>query len=678
MPTDFAKLEKSQPLFTMGTTGDIKAKGWIAFNKDEIFMAVIVTDDQHMNHQWGGQIWNGDAIQFGIDANGDGTNGRNKNIPFVGSHDAGYMIALTDSGVKCYVAFQGIPERVGKRSKLDVQISRNEKKKLTIYHVRMPWEEFDWKAWASENIGICVMINDSDPDESGQQRLKWGEEIGASLYPGKFNLLALSDPVNDFMTVLPNKSSCWNKNDNVQFEVAGRNTEPVKVTCTLNSNIKHFDLPASGKKVSRYKIILSDLGELENSENVTIAIGKNEEREEEYTFTITPEYRQFEHFNALIREALFNTSNELYRRHLVSLQALVNTDWELAGTELFLDENYISAFFQFLNKVINELEKHNLTETQLLNSKDYFLFAFKSSVDWTLQPYRLILPKNYTAGKKYPLIVDLHGSGSPYVMDFISMLPQDERGAELVTDNPLASFILLPWGRGNQGYRGYANTDVYDCIADVKRTFNIDADRIYLTGFSMGGAGTWTLAVQTPDIWAAAAECSGRAYPPLDPKEDASFNIQDLPFMIWHGDQDPVVPVNNAYAIQKGLIRAGNSPETIIVEGQGHKMYREDKLRVYEWLLTHEKVITTSFHYTMFNEYFKGRNGFDCKVSYPMTFYPTLDVRIEAQKIVITTEGVKSMSLDLHKLGLDVDQTYKVVWNGIEEYYGLPAEIEIK
>jgi hypothetical protein len=36
------------------------------------------------------------------------------------------------------------------------------------------------------------------------------------------------------------------------------------------------------------------------------------------------------------------------------------------------------------------------------------------------------------------------------------------------------------------------------------------------------------------------------------------------------------------------------------------------------------------------------------------------------------------MSLDLHKLGLDVDQTYKVVWNGMEEYYGLPAEIEIK
>ena len=65
--------------------------------------------------------------------------------------------------------------------------------------------------------------------------------------------------------------------------------------------------------------------------------------------------------------------------------------------------------------------------------------------------------------------------------------------------------VAAPLARGSMDYRGIAERDVYDTLADVERRFPIDTDRVYLTGISMGGAAALRLALTRPDLWAAIA-----------------------------------------------------------------------------------------------------------------------------------------------------------------------------
>ena len=54
-------------------------------------------------------------------------------------------------------------------------------------------------------------------------------------------------------------------------------------------------------------------------------------------------------------------------------------------------------------------------------------------------------------------------------------------------------YHIAPWGRGNLSYRDIGEQDVYEAINDIEKNFNIDQNRKYLYGFSMGGGGTWSI-----------------------------------------------------------------------------------------------------------------------------------------------------------------------------------------
>ncbi len=99
--------------------------------------------------------------------------------------------------------------------------------------------------------------------------------------------------------------------------------------------------------------------------------------------------------------------------------------------------------------------------------------------------------------------------------------------------------VAAPLARGTMGYQGIAEKDVYDVLADVQKRFPIDADRIYLTGISMGGGGALRLALTRPDVWAAVAVVCPAEVP--DAREFAS-NASNLPVRVFQGALDPVVP----------------------------------------------------------------------------------------------------------------------------------------
>lgn len=162
--------------------------------------------------------------------------------------------------------------------------------------------------------------------------------------------------------------------------------------------------------------------------------------------------------------------------------------------------------------------------------------TFASAVDDSQQPYALYLPASFDAGRKYPLLISLHSEESTHRLNLMQVLGQGERAAEegriaFIYSRPVRGLdyiVASPLARGTMGYRGIAEKDVYDVLADVERRFPIDEDRVYLTGISMGGGGALWLALTRPDVWAAVAPVCPA---PIPGTEDLAPNALNRPVM---------------------------------------------------------------------------------------------------------------------------------------------------
>jgi pimeloyl-ACP methyl ester carboxylesterase len=186
--------------------------------------------------------------------------------------------------------------------------------------------------------------------------------------------------------------------------------------------------------------------------------------------------------------------------------------------------------------------------------------TFFSDVDDSDQPYALYVPKHFDTARKYPLVISLHGAGSNHRLNLRRVFGKGNLLGE--TDADATRFfppfrdvdfvVASPLARGTLGFQGLPEKEVYDVLDDVrKRLPNIDEDRIYLTGLSMGGGGALWLGLTRPDLWAAiAAVCPA---PPQE-AEGLAGNALNLPVHLFHGALDPVVPVSVSRGWQRRLL----------------------------------------------------------------------------------------------------------------------------
>src|SRR3954454_11379181 len=167
--------------------------------------------------------------------------------------------------------------------------------------------------------------------------------------------------------------------------------------------------------------------------------------------------------------------------------------------------------------------------------------TFRSPGDNSEQPYALYVPRSFDAAKKFPLVISLHSEDTNHRINLRQVFglsirsgetnPEDLRMFPVVRDPGFV--VAAPLARGMMNYRGIAERDVYDVLADVERRFPIDPDRVYLTGVSMGGSGALRLALTRPDVWAAvAAVCPA----PLSGLDDLAPNALNVPVRIFHGE----------------------------------------------------------------------------------------------------------------------------------------------
>jgi len=203
--------------------------------------------------------------------------------------------------------------------------------------------------------------------------------------------------------------------------------------------------------------------------------------------------------------------------------------------------------------------------------------------------YFLLGPENAQAGVNYPLIVVLHGrSGHAYGAWVL---------ADQVLKKGLPAFVVVPmmtedvvdWTADSFRRQDWEKSRPIDHVAALTKKLAadlpIDPDRIYITGYSMGGVGTFGMLEAYPDIFAAAVPICGAWYP----EQGAKF--VNAPIWAFHGTDDKSVPVQQTRDIISAIEKAGGTPRYTEYPGVGHNswIYAYNEPELWTWLFSQVK-----------------------------------------------------------------------------------------
>ena len=281
-----------------------------------------------------------------------------------------------------------------------------------------------------------------------------------------------------------------------------------------------------------------------------------------------------------------------------------------------------------------------------------FNMTFKSKLDASFQPLLIKTPKNYTKKYSWPLLVVLHGLGDgPILVPEIDSMVQ-----------------IGPFGRGDLWYRGLGEQDVFECIELAKQYFNIDDNRIYLCGFSMGGAGTFELGLKHPDFWAACVPVCGKLSDNYLIK-----NGRNLPFWINTGSKDEVVPAVLSKKVYDQAVKLGfDSWKYTEHQGMNHSFYINWS-QVEKWLLNHTRDSSPKCFTYCSNSPGK---AYWAEIVKKNLHDKTAEIKVELLKnhIDVTLRNVAEYVLYLKDAPLDGKVPIVIRENGKEIYQGLASE----
>ena len=222
------------------------------------------------------------------------------------------------------------------------------------------------------------------------------------------------------------------------------------------------------------------------------------------------------------------------------------------------------------------------------------VLGFYSAIDGSAQPYGVEVPEGleYGTGKKaVPMWIWLHGRGDTATdLHFVYSRLNAKKPGQF---QPKGTIVIHPFGRYCNGWKSAGETDVFEARDDAKARFNVDANRIALTGFSMGGAGAWHMGAHFADQWACVHPGAGFAdvkrYQKLTPDKypawyeqklwgvydvpDYARNFFNVPLVVYSGENDTQ---RDAAAYMEGILKnEGLTIPHLIGPGMGHKYHPE-------------------------------------------------------------------------------------------------------
>ena len=216
--------------------------------------------------------------------------------------------------------------------------------------------------------------------------------------------------------------------------------------------------------------------------------------------------------------------------------------------------------------------------------------AYFAANDGSAQPYWVALPPGYSAKKKWPLLVFLHGY-TPEVSKLNAWIPPIE---EIEAAQKGGFIMAIPYGRRNTDFVQVGEDDLLAVRDLVEHDYSVDSSRIFLIGASMGGYGVWAAGLHTPGRWLAIAPICARTdfylwfklerdkvepwkrllYDADDPLHLVN-NTRNVPVFFQHGSNDIVVPVEHSRRMAAEVAKTG--PPKLPVT------YREDPLGDHYW-----------------------------------------------------------------------------------------------
>lgn len=196
--------------------------------------------------------------------------------------------------------------------------------------------------------------------------------------------------------------------------------------------------------------------------------------------------------------------------------------------------------------------------------KDIFQVMKKKQYNGELN-YRIYIPDDYSDDKSYNLLIFLHGAGErgednelqiKYNVNILQRTVDHEAYSKeciIIAPQcpPNCQWVNTPWGNGD--YR-VSNVEIskpmsslLGLIDEILEEYNINKNKIYISGISMGGYGTWYLLMTKPQLFAAGIPVCGGA------DSTMAENVKNIPIWTFHGDVDSAVPVSGTRTMVKAL-----------------------------------------------------------------------------------------------------------------------------
>jgi predicted peptidase len=217
-------------------------------------------------------------------------------------------------------------------------------------------------------------------------------------------------------------------------------------------------------------------------------------------------------------------------------------------------------------------------------------FQFKQTLSAKVN-YLLFLPKGYSAKaeRRWPLILFLHGAGERGTDIWKVATHGPAKNVNGETDFPF--IIVSPQCPEHQVW---SNDVLLALLDEITAKYAVDTNRVYLTGLSMGGYGTWALGLAHPEKFAAIVPIcgGGQMVSVILSSRDKGSALKSLGVWAFHGGKDPIVPLEESQRMVDALRKAGVPDVKLTVYPEaGHDSWTETykNPELYNWLLKHER-----------------------------------------------------------------------------------------